>query len=51
VSKVVTAEGADSTVRALGIEAFPTFLRVGPDCTVVDAQKELEMLAGTAPVA
>ncbi|AWS43113.1 hypothetical protein [Streptosporangium sp. 'caverna'] len=51
VSKVVTAEGADSMVRALGIEAFPTFLRVGPDGTVVDAQTELEMLAGTAPVA
>ncbi|WP_433243252.1 hypothetical protein ACQPYK_39505 [Streptosporangium sp. CA-135522] len=47
-ASIVTAEEADSLVKAVGIEAFPTFLRVGPDGTIVDADTEPDVLAGTA---
>jgi hypothetical protein len=48
VSSVITAERADNLVKAVGVEAFPTFLRVGPDGTIVEAQTELAALAETA---
>ncbi|MET8048907.1 hypothetical protein ABZU75_15035 [Streptosporangium sp. NPDC005286] len=48
VSSVITAERADSLVKAVGVEAFPTFLRVGPDGTIVAAQTELTTLAEMA---
>ncbi|MFI6453314.1 hypothetical protein ACIBF6_17340 [Streptosporangium amethystogenes] len=48
VSSVITAERADSLVKAVGVEAFPTFLRVGPDGTIVAAQTELAALAEMA---
>ncbi|MFF5208845.1 hypothetical protein [Streptosporangium sp. NPDC000396] len=48
VASVVTAENASRMVRELGVEAFPTFLRVGPDGTIVDAQTELSALAEVA---
>ncbi|MDP9865774.1 MULTISPECIES: hypothetical protein [Streptosporangium] len=49
-ASVVTAEQADSLVKAVGIEAFPTFLRVDPDGTIVGADTELDALVGTARV-
>jgi hypothetical protein len=49
VSSVITAERADSLVKAVGIEAFPTFLRVGPEGTIVAAQTELAALTEMAP--
>ncbi|MFJ2031611.1 hypothetical protein [Streptosporangium sp. NPDC087985] len=49
VASVITAERADKLVKAVGVEAFPTFLRVGPDGTIVEAQTELSALAEMAP--
>lgn len=51
VSIVVTADAADRMVRALGIEAFPTFLRVDPAGTIMAAQTELAALVELAPTA
>ncbi|WP_406314926.1 hypothetical protein OHA77_40745 [Streptosporangium sp. NBC_01639] len=48
VSSVITAERADSLVKAVGVEAFPTFLRVGQDGTIVAAHMELAALAEMA---
>ncbi|MFF5208842.1 hypothetical protein [Streptosporangium sp. NPDC000396] len=47
-ASIVTAEQADNLVKTVGIEAFPTFLRVSPDGTIVDADTDPEILTGTA---
>ncbi|MFC7642345.1 hypothetical protein ACFQX6_16350 [Streptosporangium lutulentum] len=48
---VITAEAAESMVRALGVEAFPTFLRVSPEGTVLEAGTELSELKGLGEMA
>ncbi|MGP3916694.1 TlpA family protein disulfide reductase [Nonomuraea sp. 10N515B] len=51
VSNVITGDEAGRIVRDLGVEAFPTFLRVDQDGRVVAADTELAELTAVAPAA
>ncbi|MEV0228233.1 hypothetical protein [Nonomuraea sp. NPDC050786] len=49
VANVVTGDDALRIVHALGIEAFPTFLRADADGRIVAAHTDLDDLAAAAP--
>ncbi|MEU0572829.1 hypothetical protein ABZ297_46520 [Nonomuraea sp. NPDC005983] len=48
VSDVVTGEDADRIAHAVGVEAFPTFLRTGSDGRIVAADTEPVVLTAMA---
>ncbi|WP_433436898.1 hypothetical protein [Nonomuraea sp. CA-141351] len=49
VATVVTGEDALRIVHALGVQAFPTFLRTGQDGRIVAAHTDLDDLAAVVP--